>query len=754
MTNQITPYRLLFLSLLILVFKDSFSQAPKISYATPQTYVAGTVISPLLPSHSGGEVPANIYQQVTTFAGSGTASSYNGIGLNSGFNMPSGIGTDLQSNVYVCDYGSGTVRKITPSAQVSTIGYVGTPTGLTADADGNTYISSFDNQSIHKINTAGVNSIFVGTAGGFNSPGGLNFDLSGNLYLADQKNNKIRKITSNGTVSTVAGTGAAGNLDGNALISTFNNPDGVAVDRSGNVFVADAGNNKIRKISPAGIVSTFAGDGVAGNTDGIGINARLYYPTGITIDPLDNLYVADYRNNKIRKITPDGEVTTLAGNGTQGNLNGIGTNSSFNGPIMLAFDVSGNLYVTDFLNNLIRKISLTGYTIDKTLPAGLTFDPRTGIITGTPTAASPARAYTITAYNLLGSSSAMVTIQTTLPSDIVFPELPAKTICDLDFEPGATSGLPITYTSSSTQVAEIINGLIHITGAGTSTITATNGIETASQTLIVSGFQRPFAVINADATRACEGMKITFKATTDNTGDNPTYVWMINGEEIVNDDPVFSSTSFNDGDLVTLKIINNDYCVPVISNTSNIIRLTILPDAVTAVKIETSSPEAICAGKPITFTAKPENVQGNATYRWFVNSQELNTMGYGSITLTNLNDGDEVSCMMQSTNLCVSNRIAYSNVIKALIRNDCEINAPNSFSPNGDGINDYWKVLSVGVKDIVRVFNRNGSIVYGATGYEKPWDGTFNGKALPVGVYYYLIISGNKKISGSVSIIR
>ncbi len=752
--NPIKIFSLICL-LILCIGQNVSAQAPIISYNSPKIYFTGTAITPLRPNNTGGTIPPNIYQQVSTFAGSGIASSYNGIGATSGFNMPSGIGLDAQSNVYVCDYGSGSIRKITPTAQVSSIGTVGTPTGLTADVAGNVYISSFDNNSIHKINTAGTNSIFVGASGGFNSPGGLNFDFAGDLYLADQKNNKIRKISSTGFVTTIAGTGATGNLDGNATTATFNNPDGVAVDQAGNVFVADAGNNKIRKITPSGIVSTFAGNGTAGSADGNGTNARLYYPTGITIDPLNNLYVADYRNNRIRKITPAGVVTTLAGNGSTGRLDGIGINSSFNGPIMLAFDIVGNLFVTDFQNNLIRKISLTGYTIDKALPVGLTFDAKTGMISGTPTGTSPLTDYTITAYNLFGSSTTVVKIQVIPLSSLAFPEIPAKTPCDPDFDPGATSGLPITYSSSNTQVAEIISNKIHITGAGTSIITATNGTETSSQTLIVSGYQAPYGLIRTITSVVCEGIPVTFNAATDNIGNNPTYNWFINGIDIVNDAPTFTTTELQNGDEVTLQIINNDYCSPIISGVSNIIRMSILPNVVTEVQIESSSNEAICFGKPITFKAKTENVEGAARYKWFVNGQNIN-MDASTITLSNLNDLDEISCIAESDGQCVANQVAISNVITASIRNDCEIVAPNSFSPNGDGVNDYWKVSSIGSKDLVKVFNRNGSIVYSSIGYTEPWDGTINGKQLPVGVYYYQIIvsGGGKKLSGSVLIVR
>jgi hypothetical protein len=217
----------------------------------------------------------------------------------------------------------------------------------------------------------------------------------------------IRKINTNGLVTTFA--------------SGFDFPFGLIFDLQGNLYVADAADGLIKKITPNGVVSILAGSlNTAGtSTDGTGPAAGFSDPQDIAIDKSGNLLVTD--RNYIRKITPSGVVTTIAGNINSGASNGVGSSASFNSPTGLTIDNAGNLYVADSNNSLIREITLYGYTIDKPLPAGLTFDPTTGIISGTPTAASPATDYTVTAYNSGGSSSTIVNIKVGNAAAVVNP---------------------------------------------------------------------------------------------------------------------------------------------------------------------------------------------------------------------------------------------------------------------------------------------------------------------------------------------
>jgi sugar lactone lactonase YvrE len=244
------------------------------------------------------------------------------------------------------------------------------PEDLVADAEGNLYVVEVGASKIRKISPSGVVTTFagnvipgsidgIGIKASFVGPSGLTIDASGNLYIADTGNNKIRKISPTGVVTTVAGTGVGGSVDGDRSQASFLAPTDVVVDAAGNLYVADISNNKIRKITPSGVVSTFAGSGAEGSKDGIGILASLHYPRFITIDASGNLFVSEWGSHKIRKISPAGIVTTLAGGGIYG-VDGAGSIAGFALPSGLTIDATGNLYVADVHSNKIRKITPAG----------------------------------------------------------------------------------------------------------------------------------------------------------------------------------------------------------------------------------------------------------------------------------------------------------------------------------------------------------------------------------------------------------
>jgi sugar lactone lactonase YvrE len=317
---------------------------------------------------------------VSTLAGS-TLGFAEGQGSAARFKNPYGVAVDASGNVYVGDDGNHRIRKITSGGLVSTLAgsgvagfadgqgtaaqfYLGA--GVTIDASGNVYVADQGNSRIRKITPAGLVTTLAGSAtygfaegqgsdARFADPTGVAVDAAGNVYVADKTNFRIRKITPGGLVSTLAG-GTVGFVDGQGTAARFYYPYGVGVDATGNVYVADADNHSIRKITPGGLVTTLAGSGAAGFADGQGSVAQFNFPSGVAVDNSGNVYVADNFNHRIRKITPGGLVTTLAG-GAAGFADGQASVAQFNRPYGITLDALGNIYIGDTFNNRIRKIA-------------------------------------------------------------------------------------------------------------------------------------------------------------------------------------------------------------------------------------------------------------------------------------------------------------------------------------------------------------------------------------------------------------
>jgi sugar lactone lactonase YvrE len=274
---------------------------------------------------------------VSTVAGwAGTFGSADGTGTNAQFAFPVSVAVDAQDNIYTCDTYFSTIRKITPSGVVTT---VAGQAGVGGSTDG-----------------AATNALFF-------EPNSVAFDAHGNLYVADNHNSTIRRISTNGIVSTPAGLATVfGSTDGLGAAARFNRPNSVAVDSAGTVYVADYYNNTIRKmvLDKTGtnwMVSTLAGlAGTAGSDDGIRSEARFSAPWGIGLDSLGNLFVADGNNDMIRRVTPDGVVTTIGGLAASvGTADGIGGNARFNNPTSPILDTTGGMYLGDSGNNTIRR---------------------------------------------------------------------------------------------------------------------------------------------------------------------------------------------------------------------------------------------------------------------------------------------------------------------------------------------------------------------------------------------------------------
>jgi sugar lactone lactonase YvrE len=329
---------------------------------------------------------------VTTLAGSvGESGSADGTNSAARFFAPAGIAVDGAGNLYTADIGNSTIRKVTSSGTVTTLagsaGQVGSAdgtgsearflaaTGITVDSSGNLFVADSGNSTIRKVTSGGTVTTFAGKAGEVGSddvvpeqarffiPYGLAVDIAGNLFVADTYNSSIRKVTSDGAVTTLAGLSEhPGSANGTGDTARFSYPFGLATDTAGNIYVADSYNNMIRKVTSAGVVTTLAGSaGQPGSADGTGSAARFSYPSGVAVDSAGNIFVTDFDNSTLRKVTGGGVVTTLAGSpGEIGSTDGTGNTARFGHPNGVAVDSAGNLYVADSGNSTLRKVTSGG----------------------------------------------------------------------------------------------------------------------------------------------------------------------------------------------------------------------------------------------------------------------------------------------------------------------------------------------------------------------------------------------------------
>jgi sugar lactone lactonase YvrE len=265
-------------------------------------------------------------------AGSGSEGFADGAGAAAQFHYPWGVAVDGEGSFIIGDNGNNRVLKISPDGTVSTLA----GSGIAGFADG------------------------AGAAAEFNGPRGVAVDGEGSFIIADSGNHRVRKITPEGTVSTLAGSGSAGFADGAGAAAQFNYPYGVAVDGEGSIIITDQENQRVRKLTRDGTVSTLAGSGIAGFADGAGAAAQFTNLSGVAVDGEGSIIIADHWNQRVRKITPNGTVSTLAGYGSEGFADGAGAAAQFDGPVGVAVDGEGSILITDNGNQRVRKITPDG----------------------------------------------------------------------------------------------------------------------------------------------------------------------------------------------------------------------------------------------------------------------------------------------------------------------------------------------------------------------------------------------------------
>ncbi|OQP60611.1 hypothetical protein A3860_32880 [Niastella vici] len=613
-------------------------------------------------------------QMITTIAGTPKVFGFSGAGgpaTSTVIRDPFNVAVDNGGNVFFTDPDNNRIWKIN-TAGIATV-YAGTGTfgntgdggpatlaqiqggyWLTVDNAGNLYFNANDG-TVRKIDASGIISTIITftQANGMASTGdggpltAATFkqitrfvpDNAGNFYISDYSAGVVRKVNSAGIITTIAGTGVPGfsGDGGPATSAQLNHPYGVAFDNAGNIYIPDAGNNRIRKIDAAGIITTVAGNGTVGfsGDGGPAINAQFFGAWQVVFDASDNMYIDDAANNCVRKIDNTGTISTYAGIGGQGGYSGDGgpANAAKMTAITgIAIDNGGNLYLADQSNFIIRKVHNCLFAKIITQPAGNAVC--VGANTNFTLAATDATGYQWQVNSGSGWS---------------------------DLSDGGVYGGATTNNLTVTSALAGMNTLQY-----QCSISNTCGlITTVPVVLVVNTPSPPTVSITMPAGDVCIGSAVNFTASTTNEGSAPAYQWQVNGANVGTNSSTYANSGLNNGDVVSCMLTSNSTCATTPTAASNSLTITVNPIVTPTVSVMGPA-GAICAGSPASFTASATHGGSTPTFQWQLNG--VNT-GTNSSTYTNqgLNNGDVVTCLLTSNAVCTTTSSAVSNAVKITV---------------------------------------------------------------------------------------
>jgi gliding motility-associated-like protein len=703
-------------------------------------------------------------QIITTYAGNGTNgfSGDGGPATSAQLAWQIGLATDNSGNLYIADHDNNVIRIVNSVGIISTfagnhsLGYSGDggpaisaqlyhPARMATDNLGNLYFTDQNSELIRKINSAGIITTITGNLppgysgdGGllinaqFGSISGITIDNAGNMYIADYGNHVIRKVNNAGIITTIAGNGSAGfsGDNGPATSAQLGSPYAVVFDNAGNMYIPDNGNQRIRKINPAGIITTVAGTGAPGYSGdgGPATAAEFLYPWSLSIDNSDNLYVTDAGNNVVRKINTAGIVTTFAGNGTPGYSGdgGSATAAQLNDICDAVIDNGGNVYISqrtpDYVirkvnncltasisqqpdnviicnsgnvsfsviannasayywqvntgtgwNNLTDNLIYSGSNTDNlaitgAVPGMNNYQYRCAISNTCATIFSRPVLLTVNTATTPGISIIASSANICAETNVVFMATPSNAGANPVYQ-WKKNGINTGSNSNSYSDNSLSNGdIISCMLTSASTCVATNTAISNNIVMTVNVPVTPSITIATTGNNVCAGTPVTFTSTIVNGGPSPLYTWFKNGVNLFINAPTYTDNMLNNGDIIMSAFRSSLTCVTSEVNPSNEILANINPLVTPAVTI-IASKTSICKDSPVLFIATPVNGGLSPIYQWEKNGIPVGTNSsiYNDNTIAN---GDAVSCTLASSASCLSTPIAVSNTINIAVFGD------------------------------------------------------------------------------------
>jgi sugar lactone lactonase YvrE len=604
-------------------------------------------------------------QVISTYAGNGTGGyTVDGVAATAAeLNTPAGIVLDAAGNMFIADAANGRVRKINPAGIITTIAGVGGfgplgdggpataahligPADVAVDAAGNVYIADAVNNRVRIVSPAGIINTFAGSGGpgpgGFggdggpataaacmlSGPAGLVIDAAGNVYISDQGNNRVRMVNTLGVISTIAGNGGGGGFGGDGGLATapacrLNSPTGLALDGTGNLYIADSRNNRIRKITiPGGIISTAAGSGGGGFGGDGGLATapacQINRPGDIAFDASGNMYIADTRNNSIRFVTVAGIISTVVDISNTGGYtgdNGPAAAAHINQPGGLAIKSLGNYYISDSRNNVIRFVN---NDVVPTFVGG------------------PTQSITICESSVGNDINTLLAIND--------PDVGQTETWSVTVNPshGVLAGVA-TYTATSTGSTITPTGLTYSPTAGYAgvdnfTVKISDGIGFSTTAITVSINPLPAISPISGTGSICIGSPTLFTdasagGTWNSTSGNATVsaLGLVSGVTAGTDNISYTTTN-------------------ACGTSTAVYPVTVSVTVVPSIAVSSAYGTITCPGVVDVFTATAVNGGSSPTYQWLVNGLIVGTGGstYSYVPAP----GDVVSCIMTSSAVC------------------------------------------------------------------------------------------------------